>query len=73
MGVMEALLSCGEGSEVIVQEFQTKINSVTVWLCIFEALFVLAFEMLEFLLLCQVVFRDLVYVWYPNITISITA
>jgi len=70
IGIMGSLLSCGEGSEVIVQECQTKINSVTVWLCIFEALFVLALEMLEFLLLCQVVFRDLLYVWYPNISIA---
>jgi hypothetical protein len=28
--------------------------------------------MLEYLLLFQVEFRDLVYVWYPDITISVT-
>ena len=45
---MEALLSWGERSEVIVQEYQTKINSVTVRLCILEALFVLALECWSF-------------------------
>lgn len=37
IGIMEALLSWGEGSEVIVQEYHTKINSVTV--CIFVKLY----------------------------------
>jgi len=37
IGIMEALLSWAEGSEVIVQEYQTKINSVTV--CVFLKLY----------------------------------
>jgi hypothetical protein len=36
IGSMVALLVWGEGSEGIVQEYQTKLNSVTVCLCVFE-------------------------------------